>query len=213
MPEEGSKSNLKRGGVLTQSGPMGGLPGGGRTPKALQLKNYEKALNLLDNNIEKALNVLINGLESTMINDRGQEIPDKYYRFNCACVLIKKVLPDKKSKEISTPNNKPLSLEIVDRRKIIHDIARELDEMDFDELKRESEKGTFKLMKDTDYYFEDEQEPNGSQGITGTEPGGETKAEGEMAEGTAVDQGREGSGQDQAERESAESSVSAEEGF
>jgi hypothetical protein len=174
------------GGPLTESGPMGGLPGGGRTPKALQLKNYEKALNLLDNNIEKALNVLIDGLDDD----------DKYYKFNCACVLIKKVLPDKKSKEISTPNNKPISLEIVDRRKIIHDIARALDETDFDELKKQSEKGTFKLLKDTDYYFEDEQEPDGSTGVSETKPGGKSKAEGAVEERAATDKGREGSEED-----------------
>ena len=71
---------------IMAKGPGGGLPGSGRTPKALQMQNYKKVIKLLDDSAEDAIKVLIDGLEDD----------DKYYRFNCACVLLKKIIADKK---------------------------------------------------------------------------------------------------------------------
>jgi hypothetical protein len=206
MPESGSKSNIKRG-ITTESLPTGGPLGGGRPPRSLQLKNYDKALNLLDNNIEEALNVLINGLRDD----------DKYFRFNCACVLIKKVLPDKKSKEISTPNNKPISLEITDKRKLVDNIVKIIDGMSLEDVKNATGKKIFNMSQETDYYFEEEreqkQELNGITGISEVVAGREGEAEGNVEERASTDKGREGSKEDTFGRKGAESSVSSEEGF
>ncbi|MCP4648797.1 MAG: hypothetical protein GY853_01775 [PVC group bacterium] len=149
----------------TRRGPFGGAPGQGRPPKSKQLKNYDKALKILDDNIEKALGVLVDGLEATkdIYNKSGEiiaeDVPDNYYRFNCACVLIKKVLPDKKAKEITGPGGAPLlPTTVIDRRKVVMNIVRKLDELDLDEVKEMQEKGDFKLFKDADYVIEEEAE-------------------------------------------------------
>jgi hypothetical protein len=149
-----------------KKGPMGGVIGGGRTPKALQLQNYEKGLKLLDDNIEAALNVLIDGLTATktIYNKEGniveKDVPDNYFRFNCACVLVKKVFPDKKSKEISGPGGQPLPPStVIDRRKVTMNVINVLDELDIDDIKKAQEQGDFKLLKkDLDYYLDEDAE-------------------------------------------------------
>lgn len=149
------------------SGPFGGTPGQGRPPKAKQLQNYDKALKLLDDNIEKALGVLIDGLEATrdVYSKDGKTliregIPDYYYRFNCACVLIKKVLPDKKSKEVTGPGGTELPpTTVIDNRKVMFNFVDALDKMDIDDIKEVKNSEDFKyLKKNVDYIFEDEDE-------------------------------------------------------
>lgn len=148
-------------------GPNGGVIGSGRTPKALQIKNYEKGLRLLDNNIEKALNVLIDGLEATKdIYDKNgnvvaKDVPDNYFRFNCACVLIKKVFPDKKSKEGSGPGgeNQP-NITVIDKRKTTIQVIDAIDSMDLDKIKEMQQTGELKLVKkdiEADYVIDDEE--------------------------------------------------------
>jgi hypothetical protein len=154
-----SKNNKAKG------GPLGGVIGGGRPTKSRQLKNYDIALKLLDDNIEKALNVLISGLEATkdLYTKDGQfiaTVPDNYYRFNCATVLVKKVLPDKKTKEITGPGGTALPPStVIDRRKIVMNIVQNLDEMDLDDVKEMQQNGDFKLLrKNIDYVLEQEEE-------------------------------------------------------
>lgn len=149
----------------TRKGPLGGAPGQGRPPKHKQLQNYDKVLKILDDNAEKIINTLVKGLdaEKVIYDKNGQyvdTVPDNYYRFNCATVLLKKILPDKKTKEITGPGGKELPpTTVIDNRKVTMTIVDRLDEMSFDELKEAQDKGEFKLLKkDVDYYFNDEDE-------------------------------------------------------
>jgi len=161
-------------------GLMGGLPGGGRTPKALQLKNYSKALKLLDDNIEEALGVIIKGLHST----------DKYFKFRCAELLIRKVLPDKKSKEITGEGGGPVRVETTDKRALVLGIVGMLDQMGFEELRQRVEDGTQRILE--------------------VDARAETEETERVEEKETVDTGREGPGQGTGEGESPESPVSAE---
>lgn len=149
----------------TRKGPFGGAPGQGRLPKSKQLQNYDKVLKILDDNAERIIKTLIDGLdaEKEVYDKNGNHIatvPDNYYRFNCATVLLKKILPDKKSKEITGPGGKELPpTTVIDNRRVTMTIVDRLDEMDFDEIKQVQKEGTFKLLKkDIDYIFDEEEE-------------------------------------------------------
>lgn len=50
------------------------------------ISNYERAMSLLDSSVIDAIQVLIEGLDDS----------NKYYRFKCAELLLKKTVPDKK---------------------------------------------------------------------------------------------------------------------
>jgi hypothetical protein len=122
-------------------GPGGGLPGGGRTPKALQMQNYKKVIKLLDDNAEEAINVLIDGLTDD----------DKYYRFNCACVLLKKIIPDKKPPkesgiDIDIENFNVNINNIDNRRADILNMVDMLDSMGFDEMKKRLDNGSERVF-------------------------------------------------------------------
>lgn len=144
--------------TLAVPGPLGGLPGSGRTPKALQFKNYPKAIALLDDAIEPALKVLIEGLSATtflttkdgkiVLDEEGKqvEIPDKWYRLNCAVQLLKKAIPDKKIKEITGPEGGPIEVNISKREAVIG-ILRIIEDKSLEELRREIEDGSFKLSE------------------------------------------------------------------
>ena len=126
-------------------GPGGGLPGAGRPPKSLQLKNYEKVLKILDKNAEKALMVLVNGLEA--VNENGD--PDKWMRYQCAVAILKKVLPDKKSKEVTGKNGNPIEVNVVDRREAVLNIVNILDNMDLKDVKEKAKDEDFRLLEST----------------------------------------------------------------
>lgn len=136
--------------TLAVRGPGGGLPGSGRTPKALQFKNYPKAIKLLDDNVEEALNVLIDGLRSTHMVQRGEnnwvEEPDKWFRYNCAIQLLKKAIPDKKIKEITGPEGGPVEVN-VNKREAVLNILSILESKSMEELRQEIEDGSFKLSE------------------------------------------------------------------
>ncbi|MFW9871966.1 MAG: hypothetical protein ACFFG0_02615 [Candidatus Thorarchaeota archaeon] len=120
-------------------GPMGGLPGSGRTPKALQLKKYKKVLQLLDDSVEEAFQVLRDGLRNK----------DPYMRLRCAEIILKKYLPDKKVKELTGPGGGPIELSNnVDKRTQIINIVNILDEIESDDLKKKVENGNFRLLED-----------------------------------------------------------------
>jgi hypothetical protein len=190
---------------------------GGRLPRALRdkkLQNYEKALALLDDNTGKILKVLIDGLEA--VNDQGK--PDKYYRFSCATVLLKKILPDRKSNEIHDPGGKnSYSFDVVDKRQIIINLVQQLDDMDFDELKRQSEEGVFALVKDNaDYYLEEDdgtatscEEGDGVEGVREALSGGEREETAEVEGRAESDKGWGGSEQASPSGEGEESLISS----
>lgn len=142
-------------------GAGGGLPGGGRTPKALQMKNYEKAIKMLDDNVEEILGVLIDGLHD----------PDKYYRFNCAAVLLKKIIPDKKIKQVVGEGGGPVKFEITDKRANILEIVGVLDSMGMDEMKRRFDDAGERIF-DAEYRTEEGEEEEVADG-TGTSETGE----------------------------------------
>jgi hypothetical protein len=109
-----------------------------RDVRALRLKNQEKALLLIDDNIEAAIEVVVKGLKSK----------DKYYRLKCALALIKKVVPDRTSKEVSGPGGGPIPVsDPTNRRQQVLDVLNVLDEIDFKELKRKAEDGDFYLLE------------------------------------------------------------------
>jgi hypothetical protein len=154
-----------------------------RQTKELQLKNTEKALQIVYENIEKALDVIIKGLSSR----------DLWYRYNCATFLIKKVLPDKKIREISGPDGGPIKVEEkIDKREQILDMIVVLDSISIDELRRRSE--------------------NGSKGIFEAEFKTEERSSEEMEREEETDSRGERSGRGPSPRTSTESLVSASEG-
>jgi hypothetical protein len=126
------------------SGPLGGLPGSGRTPKALQFKNYPKAIALLDEAIEPAIKVLIEGLSATtnVYDKKGElieaDVPDKWYRMNCAVQLLKKAIPDKKIKEITGAEGGPIEVN-VNKREAVLGVLQILESKTLEELQREIE--------------------------------------------------------------------------
>ena len=146
--------------------------------KQLKLKNQEKALKLLDDHIEEAIQVLIDGLTAE----------DKWFRFNCACTLIKKVLPDRKSHAGDTETDRITAP--VDKRTLVFNIVNVLDEIGFEDLRQRTQDGSFRLSE------------HDSRGK------GETQRDIFAEEGNA--DGREGPGEDQSSRESIESITSSE---
>lgn len=119
-------------------GPGGGLPGAGRTPKAMQLKNYSVVLNLLDDSVEEAFDVIKEGLKDENV----------WVRIRCAEMILKKYLPDKKIKEIGGIGGGPIEVTNIDRRAAVITMVNILDEIGIEELKEKASDGDFRLFED-----------------------------------------------------------------
>lgn len=111
--------------------------GSGRTPKALQLKNYSKILRLLDDSAEDALKVLTDGL--------SDENP--WVRIRCAETILKKYIPDKKIKELTGPGGGPVQIANIDQREAVINIINILDELDLDDVKKKAKDGSIRLLE------------------------------------------------------------------
>lgn len=114
---------------------IGGQLGAGRPPKALQLKNYEKALKFLDDTVEEALQVIKDDLHH----------PDAYVRIRCAELILRKYIPDKKIKEISGKDGGPIELTNVNKHQLTMEILDSLDSMEIDEIKEQVKANKFYL--------------------------------------------------------------------
>lgn len=130
-------------------------------PLGAHYKNLEKSTKMIDDALPDAIQVLVDGLSDK----------DKYYRFNCACTIIKKAIPDKKRKEITGVGGKPIEIKTVDRRESIISIIGILDELDIDELKEQADNGSFRLSEfepgsitEAEIEMEREAEPNQERG-------------------------------------------------
>jgi hypothetical protein len=134
------------------SGPLGGLPGSGRTPKALMFKNYPQAIKMLDEGLLDAIQVLKDGLKATtnVYSKDGtlveENVPDKWFRYNCAIQLLKKAIPDKKIKEITGPEGGPVEVNI-NKREAVLSILQIIEDKPLEELRREIEDGSFQLSQ------------------------------------------------------------------
>jgi hypothetical protein len=152
-----------------------------RSNKELQLQMQEEALQLVHNSLADAVAVLIDGLDDE----------DPYIRIRCAEDILRKVLPDKKTKEVTGKGGGPIEIEETDKRAAVLTIVGVLDELGFDELRERA---------------------SGSQRIFEAEFKTEDKEKRRIPETEKADQGRERSGSDQSPGESSEGIVSAEEG-
>ena len=121
------------------TGPIGNKPPvpKPKTPKPADFRNYEKALKLLDDSVEDAIDVFRKGLKDT----------DKWYRFNCASVILRKVVPDRKIKEVVGDKNRPISIEFTDRREAIIATIDMLDDMDLDDLLKKAGNGSNRILE------------------------------------------------------------------
>lgn len=134
-------------------GPGGGLPGSGRTPKALMFKNYPQAIAKLDEGIIPAIQVLLDGLKATtnIYSKDGTlveaDVPDKWYRMNCAVQLLKKAIPDKKIKEITGAEGGPIEVNINNKRENVLAIINYLDNMSLEELRQRAEDGDIQVSE------------------------------------------------------------------
>ena len=99
----------------------------------LQLKKYQAVIDKLDNSIEHAMDVLIDLLDSD----------DENIRLRTAELLLKKYLPDKKSKE--KEKDKVVQINI-DKRENIVKIVGQLDDMSYEELRERAEDGNIRLF-------------------------------------------------------------------
>jgi len=128
-------------------GPGSCLPGVGRTPKALQLKNYSTVLKLLDDSVEDAFKVIKDGLKDK----------EPWVRLRCAEIILKKYLPDKKIREIGGIGGGPIQITNTDKRAAVITIVNILDEMGIDDLREKAKNGDFRIF-DVDGRAENEQE-------------------------------------------------------
>ena len=111
--------------------------GAGRTPKALQLKKYEYVLKRLDDNTEHILDVLFKLLDST----------DENMQLRVAEMLLKKIIPDRKIKEIVGADGGPVQVQQnVDIRQMVINVKDVLDDLDIGEVKEKTEDGNFKII-------------------------------------------------------------------
>ena len=112
--------------------------GAGRPSKAQQLKNYKKALASLDDHIMEALD----NLYELMYDD------DKYVRLRAIEIVIKKVIPDKKIKEIVGADGGPVQInQNIDVRALVLDAVEALDSIDLKELQERSISGSTKILE------------------------------------------------------------------
>ena len=119
-----------------EDGPVGDKLPTPKPPKPHEFTRYEKAIELIDNNVETAIQVFIDGL-----ND-----DDKWYRYNCASVLLRKVIPDRKIKEIVGDSKRPISIQF-DRREVVLNLVQLLDDMDLNTIKQKAEDGNGRIFE------------------------------------------------------------------
>jgi len=106
-----------------------------RAVKIHKLKNQQKALASLDDHVMEALD----GLYDLMRDE------DKYIRLRAIEIVLKKVIPEKKIKEITGANGEPIQVQQnIDVRQIVLHAAAELDNIDIDELIEASRNGSIK---------------------------------------------------------------------
>ena len=119
--------------LLVNNAPLGA----GRTPKALQLKKYEYALKRLDDNTEKIFDVLENLLDD----------PDPNIRMRVAELFLKKIIPDKKIKEVVGAGGGPVQItQQIDVRALVLDAVGALDSLDIDTIRRRAQDGNFRII-------------------------------------------------------------------
>lgn len=108
-----------------------------RAVKIHKLQNQQKALASLDDHVMEALD----GLYELMRDD------DKYVRLRAIEIVLKKVIPEKKIKEITGANGEPIQVQNnIDIRQIVLHAAAELDNIDIDELIEASRSGNIKTI-------------------------------------------------------------------
>jgi hypothetical protein len=108
-----------------------------RNTKIQELKNTQKALESLDDHVIEALD----GLYSLMRDD------DKYVRLRAIEIVLKKVIPEKKIKQVVGPGGGPVQTQIkVDMRSIILNAAATLDSIDLEELTEASKNGSIQTI-------------------------------------------------------------------
>jgi hypothetical protein len=108
-----------------------------RAVKIHKLKNQQKALASLDDHVMEALD----GLYELMRDD------DKYVRLRAIEIVLKKVIPEKKIKELVGPDGGPVQIQNnIDVRQIVLHAAAELDNIDIDELIEASRNGNIKSI-------------------------------------------------------------------
>jgi len=106
-----------------------------RAVKIHKMRNQQKALASLDEHVLEALD----GLYELMRDD------DKYVRLRAIEIVLKKVIPEKKIKEITGANGEPIQVnQNIDVRQIVLHAAAELDNIDIDELIEASRNGSIK---------------------------------------------------------------------
>jgi hypothetical protein len=155
-------------------GPVGGLLGGGRRPKALQLQNYEKVLKVIDQTAEEAVAVIREGLQH----------PDWNIKIRCAQIVLNKYIPDKKSKEVTGKDGGPIEVTAIHKRENIGKIMDMLDEEQEIIMEKLEKHGTFGIPEsDTGPTGEEETEVESQETI---DSGGERP--GESDSGTEGDQ-------------------------
>jgi len=153
-----------------------------RKNKEKQLLLQEEAIDLVHNYLADAVQVLVDGLYDE----------DKWVRIRSAETLLRKALPDKKTKEITGEGGGPIQIEEHDKRTAVINIIGILDELGFDELRERVANGRERVLEIG----------------CGTE--GEAKTGIQTPEET--DQGRERPRQDQGPGEGSESVIPVEAG-
>jgi len=105
--------------------------------KAQKMKNYNLALKSLDDHVMEALD----GLYELMRDD------DKYVRLRAIEIVLKKVIPEKKIKEVVGADGGPIQVNNnIDIRALIFDAAAALDGIDLDDLRERSKNGSLKII-------------------------------------------------------------------
>lgn len=106
-----------------------------RSVKLQKMKNQAKALESLDDHVMEALDGLYE-----LMND-----PDKYIRLRAIEIVLKKVIPEKKIKELVGPDGGPVQIQQnVDIRALVLDAAAALDGIDLESLREASRNGTIR---------------------------------------------------------------------
>jgi hypothetical protein len=108
-----------------------------RVAKLQKLRFQQKAMESLDEHVMEALD----GLYELMRDD------DKYVRLRAIEIVLKKVIPEKKVKEIVGADGGPVQInQNVDIRALVLDAAVALDSIDVEELLEASRNGSIKTI-------------------------------------------------------------------
>ena len=108
-----------------------------RKNKEKQLLMQEQAIDLVHEHLEDAVQVLVDGLYDE----------DKWIRIRSAETLLRKALPDKKTKEITGEGGGPIQIEEHDKRTAVINIIGILDELGFDELRERVTSGRTGILE------------------------------------------------------------------